>query len=53
MESFASANMKTSDLLRKRLALVFQWYRGMVNAKTGMLEYIYISQVERGIFRNR
>jgi hypothetical protein len=29
--------MKTTQLLRQRLELVFEWYQGMVNPDTGML----------------
>jgi hypothetical protein len=32
--------MITVELLRERLELVFDWYQGMVNAETGMLEYL-------------
>jgi hypothetical protein len=28
------------ELLRGRLELVFDWYQGMVNAESGMLEYL-------------
>jgi len=52
MESFASANIKTSALLRGRVALAFNWYRGMVNAETGMLEYLYLPEAERFVREN-
>jgi hypothetical protein len=32
--------MITVELLWERLELVFDWYQGMVNAETGMLEYL-------------
>ena len=38
--------MKTAELLRQRLELVYRWYRGMVNAETGMLEYMYLPETD-------
>lgn len=34
--------MTIVELLKQRLELIFNWYQGMVNAETGMLEYLYI-----------
>ena len=31
--------MKASEFVTERLALVLNWYRGMTNAATGMLEH--------------
>lgn len=36
--------MKTAELLRQRLQLVYPWYRGMANPDTGMLKYLYLPQ---------
>lgn len=36
--------MKTAELLRQRLQLIYQWYKGMVNPDTGMFEYLYLPQ---------
>jgi hypothetical protein len=44
--------MKTTQLLRQRLELVFEWYQGMVNPDTGMLEYLYISESDRFVREN-
>jgi hypothetical protein len=44
--------MKTTQLLRQRLELVFEWYRGMVNPDTGMLEYLYIPESDRFVREN-
>jgi len=44
--------MKTTQLLRQRLELVFEWYQGMVNPDTGMLEYLYIPEGDRFIREN-
>ena len=52
MELFASAKIKTSDLLKQRLVLVFEWYQGMVNPETGMLEYLYIPQADHFVREN-
>jgi hypothetical protein len=38
------ANIKTGEFLRQRLELVYDWYQGMVNPKTGMFEYLYLPQ---------
>jgi len=38
--------MLTGDQLRQRLAMVYQWYQGMVNSQTGMLEYLYLPETE-------
>ncbi len=34
--------MITTELLAERLGLVCQWYQGMVNPDSGMLEYLYL-----------
>jgi hypothetical protein len=34
--------MSTTELLSRRLELVFEWYLGMVNERTGFLEYLYV-----------
>jgi hypothetical protein len=44
--------MKTTQLLRQRLELVFEWYQGMVNPDTGMLEYLYIPESDRFVREN-
>lgn len=49
IRNFGGADVRTAELLRKRLELIFDWYRGMVNAKTGMLEYLYIPETNRFI----
>jgi hypothetical protein len=36
--------MKTADLLKRRLELIYGWYQGMVNPDTGILEYLYVPQ---------
>lgn len=36
--------MKTAHMLRQQLELIFQWYGGMVNPRTGMFEYLYLPQ---------
>lgn len=36
--------MKTAELLRQRLELVYRWYEGMVNPDSGMFEYLYLPQ---------
>ncbi|SDY19746.1 hypothetical protein SAMN05421755_10116 [Nitrosomonas sp. Nm33] len=38
--------MKTAELLRQRLQLVYRWYRSMVNPDTGMFEYLYFPQTD-------
>ena len=38
--------MTTAELLRQRLELVYLWYQGMVNADTGMLEYLYLPETD-------
>jgi hypothetical protein len=38
------ANIKTGELLRQRLELIYHWYQGMVNPHTGMFEYLYLPQ---------
>lgn len=38
--------MATADLLRHRLELVYRWYAGMVNADTGVLEYLYLPEAD-------
>lgn len=38
--------MTTVDLLRQRLELIHQWYKGMVNPDRGMLEYLYVPQTD-------
>lgn len=44
--------MITTELLRQRLELVFDWYRGMVNPNTGMLEYLYSPDTDRFVREN-
>jgi hypothetical protein len=44
--------MAARQLLRQRLAQVFEWYRGMVNPETGMLEYLYLPETNRFIREN-
>lgn len=36
--------MVTTALLSERLELVFHWYQGMVNPRTGLLEYLYLPE---------
>ncbi len=36
----------TIELLRQRLELIYQWYKGMINPDTGMLEYLYLPQAD-------
>ncbi|RPJ04617.1 MAG: hypothetical protein EHM36_09860 [Deltaproteobacteria bacterium] len=31
----------TNEVLRERLALIFEWYKGMVNRQTGRVVYLY------------
>jgi hypothetical protein len=38
--------MATSALLVQRLELVYCWYEGMVNATTGMFEYLYAPETD-------
>ena len=38
--------MKTTERPAQRLALIYEWYLGMVNARTGMLEYMYFPEAE-------
>jgi hypothetical protein len=38
--------MKTAEVLRQRLEMIYQWHRGMVNPDTGMLEYLYLPQTD-------
>lgn len=38
--------MKTAELLTQRLELIYRWYNGMVNADTGMFEYLYLPQAD-------
>jgi hypothetical protein len=44
--------MTTAGLLRWRLQLVFEWYQGMVNPDTGMLEYLHIPQTGHFVREN-
>lgn len=44
--------MITTESLRQRLELVFDWYRGMVNPDTGMLEYLYLPETDRFVREN-
>lgn len=39
-------SMTTAELLRRRLELVYRWYQGMVDADTGMLEYLYLPETD-------
>lgn len=34
--------MTTTELLSQRIELVFHWYQGMVNPRTGFFEYLYL-----------
>jgi hypothetical protein len=43
--------MATSALLAHRLELVYRWYERMVNAKTGMFEYLYVPDTDAFIRR--
>ncbi|HKQ78029.1 MAG TPA: hypothetical protein VJ810_30305 [Blastocatellia bacterium] len=36
--------MKTAEVLRQRLEMIYQWHGGMLNPDTGMLEYLYFPQ---------
>ena len=38
--------MKTAQLLTLRLELAYRWYQGMINADSGMLEYLYLPQAD-------
>ncbi|HEX5080428.1 MAG TPA: hypothetical protein VFY40_00170, partial [Blastocatellia bacterium] len=38
--------MKTAEVLRQRLEMIYRWHGGMVNPDTGMLEYLYFPQTE-------
>jgi len=38
--------MKTAEILRQRLEMIYQWHGGMVNPDTGMLEYLYFPQTD-------
>ena len=44
--------MTMTEVLKRRLELVFNWYQGMVNAETGMLEYLYIPETDRFVREN-
>src|SRR6266487_839477 len=44
--------MTIVELLKLQLELVFNWYQGMVNAETGMLEYLYIPETDRFVREN-
>jgi hypothetical protein len=44
--------MTTALTLRQRLHLTFNWYRRMVNPKSGMLEYLYIPQTDQFVREN-
>src|SRR3990172_4875684 len=33
--------LRTSDVLVQRLERIYEWYEGMVNRRTGLLEYLY------------
>lgn len=37
---------KTAKLLMQRLDLIYGWYEGMINADTGMLEYLYVPETD-------
>lgn len=41
MSPEVASGRPTADLLRDRLELAHAWYRGMVNPRTGLLEYLY------------
>ena len=36
--------MTTTELLTQRLEMVLRWYEGMVNARTGFFEYLYLPE---------
>ncbi len=38
--------MITTERLSERLALIFRWYRGMVDSRTGLLEYEYLPETD-------
>jgi hypothetical protein len=38
--------MSTTELLSRRLELVFRWYLGMVDERTGFLEYLYLPETD-------
>jgi hypothetical protein len=38
--------MKTAEVLRQRLEMIYRWHGGMVNPDTGMLEYLYFPQTD-------
>jgi hypothetical protein len=44
--------MMTAVILRQRLHLGFDWYQGMVNPRSGMLEYLYIPQTDEFFLEN-
>jgi hypothetical protein len=46
------ADVTTTELLKQRLELVFDWYGRMVNPETGMLEYLYIPQEDHFVREN-
>jgi hypothetical protein len=37
---------RTADLLTSRLRLIHRWHQGMVNPRTGMLEYLYMPETD-------
>jgi hypothetical protein len=38
--------MEMAELLTQRLELIHQWYKGMVNPQSGMLEYLYLPHMD-------
>jgi hypothetical protein len=46
-----AASTATRTQLVQRLELVYRWYEGMVNAKTGMFEYLYVPETDAFIRR--
>lgn len=36
--------MRTAEVLRQRLEMIYRWHGGMVNPDTGLLEYLYFPQ---------
>ena len=43
---------RTAELLTYRLRLIHQWHQGMVNPRTGMLEYLYMPETDTFVREN-
>jgi hypothetical protein len=43
---------RTTELLNYRLRLIHQWHQGMVNPRTGMLEYLYMPETDTFVREN-